>query len=104
MEIDQIVAAIQANQVNVTLHARREARNDSLILDEILFSARHGEIIEGYPGDKPFPSCLVFGRTPAGDPVHSVWAYDPETGIAVLVTVYRPDLGRWIEWKKRRTP
>ena len=63
MKIDVILEAIQSNRINVTLHARKEAKNDSLVLDEIFFSTRNAEIIENYPDDKPYPSCLIYGRT-----------------------------------------
>ena len=102
MRIDEIVQAIEANRINVTLHARREARNDSLSLGEIFFSTCEGEIIEDYPDDTPYPSCLIFGITAKGTPVHTVWAYDSGSRIAVLVTVYRPDPDRWSNWRERR--
>jgi len=57
-------------------HADEEAEADELTFDEIYFSISHGEIIEDYPDDKPYPSCLIFGMTFSGDPVHSVWAYN----------------------------
>jgi len=57
---------------------------------------------EDYPSQKPYPGCLIFGRTFAGDAVHSVWAYNKVSGWAVLVTVYRPDPERWINWRERR--
>jgi hypothetical protein len=31
-----------------------------------------GEVIEDYPDDQPYPSCLVFGRTQSGGPLHVV--------------------------------
>ena len=63
----------------------------------------HGEIIEEYPEDRPYPSCLVYGDTFGGEPVHSVWAYNEESGFAVIITVYRPDPTRWKpDWKTRR--
>jgi hypothetical protein len=55
-----------------------------------------------YPDDKPFPSCLIYGETFSGEPVHSVWAYNQENQWAVLITVYRPDPRRWIDWRTRR--
>ncbi len=61
-----------------------------------------GEIIEEYPEDKPYPSCLIYGDTFPGEPVHSVWAYNEANRWAVLITVYRPDPKRWINWRKRR--
>lgn len=100
--IDRIVRAIQNDRVRVTDHADEEARADKLTLDEILASTVSGEIIEDYPTDRPFPSCLVLGMGLDNSPVHSVWAYNESNGWAVLITVYRPDPKRWIEWKERR--
>jgi len=68
-----------------------------LTFDEIYFSVFNGEIIEDYPDDKPYPSCLIYGETFSGEPVHSVWAFNELTQWAVLITVYRPDLNKWIE-------
>ena len=102
MDITNIAIAIQSGRVNITMHARKEAREDRLLLDEIFLSTLNGEIIEDYPTDTPYPSCLVFGKTEQGNVVHSVWAYSADSRIAVLVTVYRPDPERWVEWKVRR--
>jgi hypothetical protein len=102
MEIADIIEAIQANRVRITDHADEEADADRLTFDEIYFSVLHGEIIEEYVDDKPYPSCLIYGKTFSGDPVHSVWAYNKENRWAVLITVYRPDPKLWIEWRERR--
>lgn len=102
MNLVDIIAAIQANQVRVTDHADEEANADHLTLDEIYLSVQHGEIIEGYPNDKPFPSCLILGYTIENEPVHSVWAYNDQKQWAVLITVYRPDPNLWINWRERR--
>jgi len=73
-----------------------------LTFDEVYFSVFHGAIIEDYPDDKPYPSCLIYGQTFSGDPVHSVWAFNDENQWAVLITVYRPDPDRWINFRVRR--
>ncbi len=103
MKIQDIVKAIQTGKIRISDHARDEAREDSLLLNEIFFSVCNGEIIEDYPKDKPYPSCLICGFTENGRPVHSVWAYNQEKQKAVLITVYEPDPGRWINFKKRKT-
>ncbi|MFQ5456813.1 MAG: DUF4258 domain-containing protein [Nitrospirota bacterium] len=90
------------NRVRITDHADEEAKADELTFTEIYFSVIHGEIIETYPDDRPYPSCLVFGYSFIGEPIHSVWAYNVENEWTVLITVYRPDPDMWIEWKKRR--
>lgn len=90
--------------MRVSDHADEEAVGDRLTYDEVLFSVEHGEIIEDYPEAKPYPACLVYGRSALGYPVHSVWAYNEESRWAVLVTVYRPDPDRWSEGRQRRRP
>ena len=102
MNITDILEAIQANRVRITDHADEEAEEDHLTFDEIYFAAFHGEIIEDYPNSRPYPSCLIFGETFSGDPVHSVWAYNEYNRWAVLITVYRPDPNMWINWRERR--
>src|SRR3990172_11664587 len=102
MDVAHIVEAIGARRVRITDHADEEAAADRLTLDEIYFAALSGEIIEDYPTDKPYPSCLIYGRTSIGEPVHSVWAYNADTRWAVLVTVYRPDPNLWINGRERR--
>ena len=101
MKIDDITNAIQNSRVRITDHADEEAFNDSLTYEEIYSSVIQGEIIEDYPNDKPYPSSLVLGENFVGEPIHSVWAYNPGNLWAVLITVYRPDPERWIDWKVR---
>lgn len=102
MRIEDIVDAIRHNRIRITDHADEEAQADRLSFDEIFLSVLQGEVIEDYPGDAPYPSCLIYGDTFAGVPVHSVWAYNQDSQWAVLITVYRPDPERWIEWRVRR--
>jgi hypothetical protein len=102
MNIDNLRQAIAANRLRITDHADEEMAADGLTLDAVLQVTTSGEIIEDYPSDHPLPSCLVLGFTQAGDPIHSVWAYNETTGRAVLVTVYRPDPDRWSNWRVRK--
>ncbi len=101
MNAGNIIEAIRNNRVKITDHADEEAADDSLMYDEIYYSVIHGEIIENYPNDRPYPSCLILGRNFAGEPIHSVWGYNQENLWAVLITVYRPDPDRWINWRER---
>jgi len=103
MNIEDIVDAIRGHRIRITDHADEEAQADRLSFDEVFISVFQGEIVEEYPNDKPFPSCLIYGETFSGEPVHSVWAYNQENQWAVLITVYRPDPERWIDWRTRRS-
>ena len=102
MNIDDIIGAIHRNRIRITDHADEEVQADHLSFDEIFTSVLQGEIIENYPDDKPYPSCLIYGKTFSREPVHSVWAYHQETRWAVLITLYRPDPARWLDWRTRR--
>lgn len=102
MNIIAIINAIQSDCVRITDHADEETEADRLTFDEVYFSVLRGEIIEDYPTDSPFPSCLIYGQTFSGDPIHSVWAYNERNQWAVLITVYRPDPEQWINWQTRR--
>lgn len=102
MDIRQIIEAIREGKVRVTDHADEEAHDDELTLDQVEQSTLDGEIIEDYPTGKPYPSCLVLGPAEDGRPVHSVWAYNALTSWAVLITVYRPDPDRWVDWRQRK--
>ena len=103
MNIENIIQAIRNNRIRITDHAVDEASEDALGFDQIFYSVFQGEVIENYPADDPYPSCLIYGNTFRGVPVHSVWAYNEDNHWAVLITVYRPDPDRWIDWRKRRT-
>ena len=102
MDLRPVVEAVRAGRLKITDHADEEAHADGLSLGDIRDSLVQGEAIEDYPTDRPYPSCLVFGPTRAGAPVHSVWAYNAHTKWAVLITVYRPDPSRWVDWRHRR--
>ncbi|MFQ6120498.1 MAG: DUF4258 domain-containing protein [Methanosarcinales archaeon] len=96
MDIHKIQNAIKKDNVNITLHADEELANDNISDEE------HGKVIEDYPEDKPFPSCLICGKDMQGRYIHSVWAYSEEHEIAVVVTAYVPDPDLWINYSKRR--
>jgi len=70
--------------------------------DEVKKIMLHGEIIEEYPEDKPFPSCLVFGFTEKQKPVHIVIAIDSDDQIIWVITVYSPSKEEWEDGFKRR--
>lgn len=71
MDLAFIVEAIRSNQIRITDHADEEAQADYLSFDEILVSVFQGEIIEDYPDDKPYPSCLIYGETFKEEPIHT---------------------------------
>jgi len=102
MQIENIIESVKEKRIRITDHSDEECESDNLTFEEVYFSVFNGEIIEDYPDDKPYPSCLIYGHTFSEDPVHSVWAFNDENQWAVLITVYRPDPERWIDFQTRR--
>ena len=100
--LDKIRRAIVGKNFIVTKHANTAMDDDMLILDYVLEATQRGEVIEEYPKDFPFPSCLVYGRIEIGLDIHCVWAYDDAKKLAILITTYKPDENEWIDFKARR--
>ncbi len=102
LNITEIIDSIKNARVRISDHADEEMQNDFLTLDDIFSSVINGEIIENYPGDKPFPSCLIFGMSLQSEPIHSVWGFNKKNSWAVLITAYRPDSNLWQNFKVRK--
>lgn len=95
----------ESDRVFYSAHARREMRVEEFgpIADQEVYEAVwNGEIIETYPDDTPYPSILLFGRTNAHRPLHTVCAYNQGDNQIVVVTVYQPDPDRWEEYRRRK--
>ena len=63
----------------------------------------HGEAIETYPEDTPYPSRLVLAWV-GGRPIHVVAAYNPADDEEIIITTYRPDPARWDPTSRIRVP
>ena len=102
--IEDIKRCISKKRYNITSHARREMspKEDDISEKELVEAISKGGIIEEYPNDKPFPSCLIFGRTERGRSVHVVCAYSKEDDIVIIITTYEPAINKWIDYRYRR--
>ena len=101
MDLEELKLAISLENYRISTHAINEAIEDNLKVKIIIKSLNVSEIIEDYPNGKPLPCCLILSYTDAF-PIHTVWAYDKITKKCILVTVYKPDSTKWVEFKKRR--
>jgi hypothetical protein len=61
----------------------------------------NGTVIEDYPDDFPYPSCLILSWV-SGRPVHLVAAFDNEAQEVIIITVYEPDPRIWFDGFTRR--
>lgn len=88
-----------------TEHARREMETEpygTIRADDVVQCLRSGEIIEEYPDDQPYPSCLVLGQTREGRRLHVVCAPIIAERRLIVITTYQPDPARWDPGFRRR--
>lgn len=52
-----------------------------------------GEIIEQYPDDYPYPSCLLLGASVSGEALHVVCGRGKDE--VWMITAYHPDPAEW---------
>lgn len=94
MEIDEVRTAIRNGKYRLTVHAIVRSKERGITIQDMEEAILGGEIIEEYPDDKPFPSCLILGRTSDGRPLHVVCSLAP---VSDIITFYFPDEKQWID-------
>ena len=101
----EIAHAIRGGSYRFTAHAEHEREVDSIYVSEIekAFGLARPEILEDYPEDPRGHSVLALGFTRAGKPLHAVIGIS-NSGIAILVTIYRPNPRSWDNWRRRKNP
>ena len=99
--IEEIRMKISAGQFEFSQHAVDQTILRHITLREIYEAISTGEIIENYPDDKYGPSCLIFGTTLAGRPLH-IQSSHSSRPLIKIVTLYEPDPLNWINHKVRR--
>jgi hypothetical protein len=99
--IAEIRAKIAENLFEFSQHAVNQSITRGIVATEVSQAIASGEVIEDYPNDKYGPSCLVFGMTMAGRPLHVQCSY-PSRPIVKIITLYEPDPDLWIQFRHRR--
>jgi hypothetical protein len=99
--VEGIREKISAGQFEFSKHAVDQSILRHVTLQEVREAIAVGEIIEDYPDDKYGPSCLVFGFTRLGRPLHIQCGY-PSRSLVKIVTLYEPDADAWINFKVRK--
>ena len=103
--LGNVIDCFKNGKVFYTFHARKEMEAEGLgaIKEaEVYEAVLNGEIIENYPDDEPYPSCLIFGATERGRPLHIVCAFAADEDTAIVITAYQPDEKLWIDFKRRK--
>lgn len=92
MHIDHLRKLCVDETIQITNHCYQKMVERDVSYDEIKNGILHGEIIEDYPGDYPYPSALVLAF-PAGKPLRVVAGSGG--GFLWIITAYHPDTEQW---------
>ncbi len=84
------------------VHAIERMFERNIDLDDIEQVGKNFEIIEEYPNDFPFPSCLVLGINKSNRPIHVVFSVNHKDKTVIIVTAYKPNKDKWEDNFKRR--
>lgn len=93
-------AAEDINNIEMSSHATIQCIKRIIDSKDVLNVLRNGEIIEQYPNDYPFPSCLELGLSLAGKPLHVCCAIG--NGKLWVITAYYPTKDKWESNMKTR--
>lgn len=83
----------KSENIIISLHGQLRMNERCISVDDVINAIDNGEIIEQYPADFPFPSCLVLGISVKGQYIHVVVSLNE--GKIYLITVYVPNLDKW---------
>ncbi len=98
VDVEAIRSKIRRKDYSIYGHAFTEAFKDGLSIDDLIYTALNGEVIEEYPERA---RCLLYAMLPTKIPVHIVIDYGWEDEFCI-VTAYIPDDREWINFQIRR--
>lgn len=88
IKIKKLQEYYSQDKIIISIHAQERLRQRGIKQKDIKNCIMTGEIIEQYPDDFPFPSCLIWGSTSNHKILHVV-ASD-EGSISRIITAYFP--------------
>lgn len=92
-EIETLRKYFSDDKIFVTAHAAERFHQRGITIKDIRSAINFGEIIEQYPDDYPYPSCLVLGPNLRGESIHVVLS--DEGSSSRIITAYFPDVDKW---------
>ena len=91
---------VEESSLRWTEHIQKRLAQRNIRPGDVEEALANCKIIEQYPNDYPFPSCLVLGRNAAGQALHIVCGSDGEK--LRLITAYFPAPFEWAEGFRQR--
>ena len=95
LRIEDVRTLFSDNLTVLTEHLLSRIRQRNIRLEDIKQAVLNGEIIEQYPADYPYPSCLINWNS-----IHIVCSIG--CGQLYIITAYRPSSERWEAGGRKR--
>lgn len=100
-DLEDIKKLLNEDKIQWSGHILEQMQKRNIKVKDVIESINFGEIIEFYPTDSPYPSCLIFGKCINGDILHVVCSLGEEK--IWMITSYYPNNIEWLEdFKTRR--
>lgn len=93
INIDELRKLCTNDTIVLTQHLSLRMRERGIGYDDMYHTIKTGEIIERYPTDYPYPSCLLLGMVSNSKYLHVVCGVG--SGLIWIVTAYYPNLDKW---------
>lgn len=101
MDIEILKGLVQDNKIKWSVHCLERMGERDISRDDVKNCICNGEVIEDYPDDFPYPSCLVFGYTVVNNILHVVVGTNGKE--LFIITSYFPNSDKFeIDMKTRR--
>ena len=88
LHIEDVRACCTDDTIVLTEHLLTRMRQRNIKYEDIKQAIMEGEIIEQYPSDYPFPSCLI-----NSEKIHIVCSIND--GYLYIITAYQPSFDKW---------
>lgn len=83
------------------VHAVKRMFERNIGKEELIDVIEHGQILQEYPDDIPYPSQLILGWS-GKRPIHVVTALNKKEQEVIVITTYEPDTTIWERGFTRR--
>ena len=90
-----IQSGVRGKRYRLTRHATITRLERGIFADAMEQALLNCEIVEHYPNDRPYPSCLVLDWLVSGHPLHIVCSRGDVEPALRIVTLYEPDDTLW---------
>ena len=90
----------KSENIIISLHGQLRLNERNISVYDVINAIDNGEIIEQYPKDFPFPSCLILGISINNTYIHVVVSMNEDK--IYLITAYVPSLDIWEKDLKTR--